>query len=91
MSGAVVFAGTRVPVQTLMDYLEEGGRLDEFLEDFPTVSREHPGRVRFADDLLRNLARADVASHFSHAFARPLVETDVPVRSTIATRITNDA
>jgi phosphatidylserine decarboxylase len=47
--------------------------------------------VRFADDLLRNLARADVASHFSHAFARPLVETDVPVRSTIATRITNDA
>jgi len=50
-----------------------------------------PGRVRFADDLLRNLARADVASHFSLAFARPLVETDVPVRSTIATRITNDA
>lgn len=41
MSGAVVFAGTRVPVQTLMDYLEEGGRLAEFLEDFPTVSREH--------------------------------------------------
>lgn len=41
MSGAVVFAGTRVPVQTLMDYLEEGGRLADFLEDFPTVSREH--------------------------------------------------
>jgi uncharacterized protein (DUF433 family) len=41
MSGAVVFAGTRVPVQTLMDYLEEGSSLDEFLEDFPTVSREH--------------------------------------------------
>ena len=41
MSGAVVFAGTRVPVQTLMDYLEEDGSLDEFLEDFPTVSREH--------------------------------------------------
>ena len=50
-----------------------------------------PGRVRFADDLLRNLNRTDVASHFSLAFARPLVETDVPVRSTIATRITNDA
>ena len=45
MSGAVVFAGTRVPVQTLMDYLEEGGRLDEFLEDFPTVSREHAVQV----------------------------------------------
>lgn len=41
MSGAVVFAGTRVPLQTLMDYLEEGSSLDEFLEDFPTVSREH--------------------------------------------------
>ena len=41
MSGAVVFAGTRVPVQTLIDYLEEGDRLDDFLEDFPTVSREH--------------------------------------------------
>jgi uncharacterized protein (DUF433 family) len=41
MSGVVVFSGTRVPVQTLLDYLEEGGRLDDFLEDFPTVSREH--------------------------------------------------
>ena len=41
MSGAVVFTGTRVPVQTLLDYLQEGDRLDDFLEDFPTVSREH--------------------------------------------------
>ena len=41
MSGAVVFARTRVPVQTLIDYLEEGSSIDEFLEDFPTVSREH--------------------------------------------------
>ena len=41
MSGAVVFAGTRVPVQTFLDYLEEGASIDEFLEDFPTVSREH--------------------------------------------------
>ena len=41
MSGTVVFAGTRVPVQTLLDYLEEGDTLDHFLEDFPTVSREH--------------------------------------------------
>jgi uncharacterized protein (DUF433 family) len=41
MSGAIVFAGTRVPVQALIDYLEEGSRLDDFLEDFPTVSREH--------------------------------------------------
>lgn len=41
MSGVVVFSGTRVPMQTLLDYLEEGDRLDDFLEDFPTVSREH--------------------------------------------------
>lgn len=40
MSGAVVFAGTRVPVDTLLDYLEEGDTLDHFLEDFPTVRRE---------------------------------------------------
>jgi len=41
MSGAVVFARTRVPVQTFLDYLEETSSIDEFLEDFPTVSREH--------------------------------------------------
>ncbi|MCI0429509.1 MAG: DUF433 domain-containing protein [Rhodospirillales bacterium] len=41
MSGGAVFNGTRVPVQTLIDYLEEGDRLDDFLEDFPTVSRDH--------------------------------------------------
>lgn len=41
MSGAVVFAGTRVPVQTLIDYIEEGDTLVSFLEDFPTVTRHH--------------------------------------------------
>lgn len=41
LSGAVVFAGTRVPLQALLDYLEGGDPLDEFLEDFPTVTREH--------------------------------------------------
>ena len=40
MSGTAVFAGTRVPFQTLIDYLEAGQPLSEFLEDFPTVSRE---------------------------------------------------
>jgi len=39
LSGTPVFYGTRVPVQTLIDYLEAGDRLDDFLEDFPTVSR----------------------------------------------------
>lgn len=40
MSGTPVFAGTRVPVQSLLDYLAAGHPLDEFLEDFPTVHRE---------------------------------------------------
>ena len=39
MGGAAVFAGTRVPVQTLLDYLEAGDTIDEFLEGFPTVTR----------------------------------------------------
>jgi len=40
MSGTPVFVGTRVPFQTLIDYLEAGQPLAEFLEDFPTVSKE---------------------------------------------------
>jgi uncharacterized protein (DUF433 family) len=40
MGGAPVLAGTRVPVQTLLDYLEAGDSIDDFLEGFPTVSRE---------------------------------------------------
>ncbi len=40
MSGELVFAGTRVEVKTLVDYLKADHPLDEFLDDFPTVSRE---------------------------------------------------
>ena len=40
MSGAAVFAGTRVPAQSLLDYLAGGHTLAEFLEDFPTVTQE---------------------------------------------------
>lgn len=40
VSGALVFAGTRVPVQTLVDYLKAGETLDRFLEGFPGVSRQ---------------------------------------------------
>jgi uncharacterized protein (DUF433 family) len=39
MSGTPVFCGTRVPVQTLIEYLEAGDSIDEFLEGFPTVTR----------------------------------------------------
>jgi uncharacterized protein (DUF433 family) len=40
MHGAPVFRGTRVPVQTLFDYLEGGETLEHFLEGFPTIPRE---------------------------------------------------
>jgi uncharacterized protein (DUF433 family) len=40
MSGTPCFAGTRVPVKSLFDYLEAGDTLDEFLDQFPTIRRE---------------------------------------------------
>jgi uncharacterized protein (DUF433 family) len=41
LGGTPVFSGTRVPVQSLIEYLEAGDTLDTFLEEFPSVSREH--------------------------------------------------
>jgi uncharacterized protein (DUF433 family) len=40
MGGTPVFCGTRVPVQTLIEYLEAGESIDQFLEGFPSVTRE---------------------------------------------------
>jgi uncharacterized protein (DUF433 family) len=40
LGGTIVFMGTRVPVQALIDYLESGETIDDFLEGFPTVTRE---------------------------------------------------
>ena len=40
LGGTPVFVGTRVPLRNLIDYLEHGYSLDEFLDDFPTVSRD---------------------------------------------------
>ncbi len=40
MGGTPVFSGTRVPVQTLLDYLKAGESIDDFLDGFPTVTRE---------------------------------------------------
>jgi uncharacterized protein (DUF433 family) len=45
LGGTPVFASTRVPVQTLFDYLEAGDSLDEFLDDFPAVTREHAIKI----------------------------------------------
>ncbi len=57
MGGTPVFAGTRVPVQTFVEYLEAGDPLDEFLLDFPSVTRDQAVAVlELAKELL--LARA---------------------------------
>jgi uncharacterized protein (DUF433 family) len=48
MSGAPVFRGTRVPIQTFLDYLKGGDSIDKFLEGFPTVSREQV--IAFLDE-----------------------------------------
>ena len=57
LGGTPVFVGTRVPFQTLLDYLEAGDPLAEFLEDFPTVSHEQAvAALEQAKDAL--LARA---------------------------------
>jgi len=40
LSGTLVFRGTRVPAQTLLDYLDDGVGVEEFLKEFPTVKRE---------------------------------------------------
>lgn len=62
LGGAAVFAGTRVPVKTLVDYFEAGRSLGEFLDDFPSVSR------RQAIDVL-NLFKATILARFSYARA----------------------
>lgn len=59
LSGTACFAGTRVPVATLLDYLQAGDRVDDFLEDFPTVSREQIGAVlRIAGEAVTQHARS---------------------------------
>lgn len=45
LGGTPVFAGTRVPVQTLFEYLEAGDSLDDFLQDFPSVKRKQAQEV----------------------------------------------
>jgi uncharacterized protein (DUF433 family) len=58
MGGTPVFPGTRVPVQTLLDYLEGGDTIDIFLDGFPSVSREQV--VAFLEHAAK-LAVAEVA------------------------------
>jgi len=55
MGGTAVFAGTRVPVQTLLDYLEAGDSIDDFLDGFPSVTREQV--IAFLEDAKGSLLR----------------------------------
>ena len=55
--GAVVFAGTRVPLKNLIDYLEAGDSLEEFLDDFPSVNRDQVvAALELAQEALVTLA-----------------------------------
>jgi uncharacterized protein (DUF433 family) len=57
--GAAVFTGTRVPVKNLIDYLEAGDSLEEFLDDFPSVSRAQAvAALELAKEALSTLAGA---------------------------------
>lgn len=57
MSGALVFVGTRVPVQNLIDYLAAGDSLEKFLDAFPSVTREQAAAaLELAGDALTKLA-----------------------------------
>ena len=55
LGGTPVFYGTRVPVSTLIEYLEAGDRLDDFLKDYPSVSRK---QALFVLELLKEKALA---------------------------------
>lgn len=58
LGGTPVFLGTRVPVRALLDYLEAGDSLDEFLSHFPSVSREQAvGAIELAGEMLIESAR----------------------------------
>jgi uncharacterized protein (DUF433 family) len=59
LGGTPVFVGTRVPLRNLIDYLEHGYSLDEFLDDFPTVSRDQViAALEAAHEVLTAGARA---------------------------------
>ena len=58
LGGTPVFAGTRVPVKNLLDYLAAGDSLERFLDHFPTVTREQAvAALEIANDLLTSRAR----------------------------------
>ncbi len=69
MGGTPVFAGTRVPVQTLLDYLKGGESIGDFLEGFPTVAKEQV--IAFLDEAEDQISVSDSRSE-------PLLPTESP-------------
>ena len=69
MGGAAVFRGTRVPLQTLLDCLEAGESIDDFLEGFPSVTREQV--IAFLEE-----AKTRVIEAASHAAALEMLAVD---------------
>jgi len=68
LGGTLVFAGTRVPLKNLMDYLEGGDSLDEFLADFPSVSRD---QAIAALEIARDAANCSVMAGMRNIVTRP--------------------
>ena len=54
LGGTPVFRGTRVPIETLFDYIRGGDTIDEFLDDFPTVKREEA--IKLLSDIARQVS-----------------------------------
>lgn len=71
MSGTPCFAGTRVPVRNLLDYIEGGDTLDEFLKQFPTVSRKQA--VAFLEQASELLARHNLNAPAFRRIAREIL------------------
>ena len=66
LGGQPVFKGTRVPVESLFDHLEAGVSLDEFIEDFPTVSKEQAvALLDIANKLLTSKNVAELYATFA--------------------------
>jgi uncharacterized protein (DUF433 family) len=59
LGGTPVFVGTRVPIRILLEHLEAGDRLDDFLSDYPTVSREQA--VQLLEQAIDQLTQSDEA------------------------------
>jgi len=82
MSGMPVFQGTRVPFQALLDYLQGGDTIDEFLDDFPTVTRQQAiEAIRQAGQML--LAHALAQGAGSAVTARPSTTSASPLASAL--------